>query len=98
MSPAARITTADDFSAPDGKSHEQPASSESNVPIASGRMWSGRRGRHSRRDRLPMLREMRSERLLTSQGLFREPADDGNRFGAQEQLVVSVRRQRVARP
>ena len=47
---------------------------------ASGRMWTGRRDRHSRRDRLPMLREMRSERLMTSKGLFREPADHGNRW------------------
>ena len=36
--------------------------------------------RHSRRDRLPMLREMRSERSMTSKGLFREPADHGNRW------------------
>jgi len=52
MSLAARVTKADDFSAPDGKSHT--ASSDSNVPISSGRMWTGRRDRHSRRDRLPM--------------------------------------------
>ena len=80
MSLAARVTKADDFSAPDGKSHEHTASSDSNVPISSGRMWTGRRDRHSRRDRLPMLREMRSERLMTSKGLFREPADHGNRW------------------
>jgi hypothetical protein len=52
MSLAARVTKADDFSAPDGKSHEHTASSDSNVPISSGRMWTGRRDRHSRRDRL----------------------------------------------
>ena len=46
----------------------------------NGRMWTGRRDRHSRRDRLLMLREMRSERLMTSKGLFREPADHGNRW------------------
>jgi hypothetical protein len=56
MSLAARVTKADNFSAPDGKSHGHTASSDSNVPISSGRMWTGRR------DRLPMLREMRSER------------------------------------
>ena len=78
MSLAARVTKADDFSAPDGKSHT--ASSYSNVPISSGRMWTGRRERHSRRDRLPMLGEMRSERSMTSKGLFREPADHGNRW------------------
>ena len=78
MSLAARVTKADDFSAPDGKSHT--ASSDSNVPISSGRMWTGRREGHSRRDRLPMPREMRSERLMTSKGLFREPADHGNRW------------------
>jgi hypothetical protein len=66
--------------APDGKSHGHTASSDSNVPISSGRMWTGRRDRHSRRDRLPMLREMWSERLMTSKGLFREPADHGNRW------------------
>jgi hypothetical protein len=35
----------------------------SDLPIVSERMWTGHRGRHSRRDRLPMRREMRSERL-----------------------------------
>jgi hypothetical protein len=79
MSLAARATKADDFSAPDGKSHGHAASSDSNVPISSGRMRAGRRDRHSRRDRLPMLREMRSERLMTSKGFFREPAGHGNR-------------------
>ena len=74
MSLAARVTKADNFSAPDGKSHGHTASSDSNLPISSGRMWTGRR------DRLPMLREMRSERLMTSKGLFREPADHGNRW------------------
>jgi len=42
MSLAARITTAVDFSAPDGKSHET-ASPNSNAPIFSRRMWSDRR-------------------------------------------------------
>ena len=56
------------------------ASSDSNVPISSGRMWTSRRDRHSRRDRLPILREIRSERLMTSKGLFRAPADHGNRW------------------
>ena len=55
MSLAARITTADDFSAPDGESHET-ASSNSNLPILNRRMWSGRRDRHSRRG---LLREPR---------------------------------------
>jgi hypothetical protein len=80
MSLAAGVAKADDLSAPAGKSHEHTASSDSNVPISSGRMWTGRRDRHSRRDRLPMLREMRSERLMTSKGLFQEPTDSGNRW------------------
>src|SRR6266568_3789295 len=54
--------------------------SPAGAPISSGRMWTGRRERHSRRDRLPMLREMRSERLMTSKGLFRESADHGDRW------------------
>jgi hypothetical protein len=50
MSLAARVTKADNFPAPDGKSHGHTASSDSNVPISSGRMWTGRRDRHSRRN------------------------------------------------
>ena len=42
MSLAARITTADHFSALDGESHEI-ASSNSNAPILSRRMWGDRR-------------------------------------------------------
>jgi len=38
MSLAARVTKADDFSAPDGKSHGHTALSDSNVPISSGLM------------------------------------------------------------
>ena len=43
--------------------HEQDMAAASRVPIVSGRRWTGRRDGRSRRDRLPMHREMRSERL-----------------------------------
>jgi hypothetical protein len=42
MSLAARITTADDSSAPDVESHET-ASPNSNAPIFNRRIWSDRR-------------------------------------------------------
>src|SRR6476659_701929 len=42
MSLAAKVPTADDFSAPDGKSHET-ASPNCNAPIYNRRMWSDRR-------------------------------------------------------
>jgi hypothetical protein len=37
--------------------------------VFGGRMWTGRRDSRPRRDRLPMLREMRSERLMISKSL-----------------------------
>ena len=43
--------------------HEQDMAAASRVPIVSGRRWTGRRDGRSRRDRLAMHREMRSERL-----------------------------------
>ena len=43
--------------------HEPHLAGASDVPIFSGRMWTGCRDCRSRRDRLPMHREMRSERL-----------------------------------
>jgi hypothetical protein len=42
--------------------HEPDTATASRVPILSGRWWTGRRDGHSRRDRLPMHPEMRSER------------------------------------
>jgi predicted exporter len=43
--------------------HEPHVVATSRVSIFSGRFWAGRRDRRSRLDRLPMHREMRSERL-----------------------------------
>jgi hypothetical protein len=43
--------------------HEPHLAGTSDVPIFSGRMWTGRRDGRSRRDRLPMDREMTSEGL-----------------------------------
>jgi len=60
------------------------ADAEDAVDRASAQKLHAREGvaRRSDRmtDRLPMLREMRSERLMTAKGLFREPADHGNRW------------------
>jgi hypothetical protein len=42
--------------------HEPHVGAASRAPILSGRRWTGRRDGRSRRDRLPMHREMRSER------------------------------------
>jgi hypothetical protein len=42
--------------------HEPHMAAASRVPILSGRRWTGRRDGRSRRDRLPMHQEMRSER------------------------------------
>jgi hypothetical protein len=42
--------------------HEPHLAAASHVPILSGRRWTGRRDGRSRRDRLPMHQEMRSER------------------------------------
>ena len=41
---------------------EPQMAAASRVPILSGRRWTGRRDGRSRRDRLPMHQEMRSER------------------------------------
>ena len=43
--------------------HEPHVAATSNLSIFGGRIWTGRRDRRSRLDRLPMHREMRSERL-----------------------------------
>jgi hypothetical protein len=43
--------------------HEPHVAAASRVPILSGRRWTGRRDGRSRRDRAPMHREMRGERL-----------------------------------
>ena len=42
--------------------HEPYVSPARRVPIFGGRMWTGRRGGRSRRDRAPMHREMTSEK------------------------------------
>ena len=42
--------------------HEPRMAAASRVPIVRGRRWTGRRDGRSRRDRLPMHQEMRSER------------------------------------
>jgi hypothetical protein len=42
--------------------HEPHMAAASRVPIVSGRRWTARRDGRSRRDRLPMHQEMRSER------------------------------------
>lgn len=41
--------------------HEPHLAAASRVPIVSGRRWTGRLDGRSRRDRLPMDQEMRSE-------------------------------------
>jgi hypothetical protein len=42
--------------------HEPHMAAARRVPIVSARRWTGRRDGRSRRDRLPMHQEMRSER------------------------------------
>jgi hypothetical protein len=82
MSLAARITRADDFSAPDGKSHELRASSDGYVPsLADGCGPSAA-----------------TAILAASEGLFREPANHGNRWRNPVAVGAFLLGQLIAQP